>query len=1602
MSTSSARPDDLDAFATGSRAADDELRSDATRLVGDYNAFLGDTSWGYFDIQSLLGGFGEYIGWNETDARWVAQIAAAFRSAGGDGSIATLPDAAILASLRAAGLDGDRGSVTFDDPVAFGFPPTTGYANDPVNTATGNFVELEVDLPFGGLVGGLRFARTYNSRSTASGAFGPGWSSWANARLHARPEGAELTGPDGQRAIFPSMGAGYGRVVGVNALVEPLPSGLALRWFGGDVWEFDDAGLPLAIRRGPGTEVRLLHDNEHRLVGLVHANGSRIDVRWKGERIAGLACSDGRTASYRYDEHGCLVEVLRGGGASRRYDVDERARIVAVVDADGVVEVRNEYDDDGRVVQQLSPFGRRTRFAYLPGRVTVMADGEGANANTYVHDASGRMLAIVDGEGQRLSLNYDAWGNPVAITERNGAVTVQEWDDRARLVRRVVPSGAEFAFTYDDADRVVEVTTSGGAVTRYRYVRDERSPVEIVDPEGGVTRMTVEGGLVRRIIDPDGVELQLDFDDDGNVIATTDGDGNTARLERDPAGRVIAAVTPLGHRTTFVHDAAGLPVERRDPAGGVWRSEYSAAGRLTAVVDPTRAREEVRYGEHGLAAATVDALGHVTELGVDAFGNVNRVVAPDGGATNYAYDPLSRLTAITDPAGATWQREYDVNGNLVGSVDPTGVHCTATVDHAGRITGLDDGLTSSAFEFDELGRTLAHIRPDGAQQRAEYDRCGRRVAITDPSGGRTRLEYTPGGRVRRVVSPSGRAERYEHDRCGRVSARIDAAGRRWEFRYDADGAVVERIAPGGEAERVTYDAAGRVLERSAPGIGVISYDYDPAGRPVRITDRLSGTREFGYDSAGRLVSATDANGQATRYAYHAQGRLTETTDPLGATTTRRYDEAGRLVEETDPLGRATTTTYDAAGRMIERVDGSGRRASWTYDASGRVATFGAAGSPPMTVQRDALGREIALDEPGGLTSTRLRWDEAGRLVERTRGELAMRWRYGADGERLAIGYPDGTETTYDYDAGGYLVGKRHTGLGALELERDPAGRLVGARGDGMRARWRYEHGELTGHEIEVGGRRRTTSLERDPIGRVVAAITDDAARRFTYDAVGQLVAAETPAGLFTFTYDEGGRLRREASAGGIIEYEHDSAGQLVRRSASGGPHTRYEYDGAGRRVREEGSGHEREYAFDELGGLSAITVGDTTTPVAVDALGELAQVGATALLWDSADPLAPLAWIGERAVIGDATPLALAGDAGHEWLAPDWQGTIDGAAPRDPWGAATPSTEQRVFANLGYRGEVELSGDVWLRNRIHQPGTRSFLQPDPLPAVPGTGCAANPYNYAANDPVGRLDPVGLRPVTEAELQEYRDGMNRNVWQQAGDFVTDNWEYIAAGAMIVGGVALMFTGVGGPAGVALMAASGGLIAAGGSAAIQRYTTGEVDWGRVAVDGAIGAVTAGAISGAVTLAPRVMASSLFARGATPALSSRLGGATETFYRGMSNAELAGLSRTGALSVRGESFVTQNLPYVEQLAARHPNLYQTIVRFEMQPGTQQALVSAGARSPGRLLVDEGLGHLPMISRGMPNVVHVKAELDAINYGLRPGSAEIFNSRILGFGPH
>jgi RHS repeat-associated protein len=185
---------------------------------------------------------------------------------------------------------------------------------------------------------------------------------------------------------------------------------------------------------------------------------------------------------------------------------------------------------------------------------------------------------------------------------------------------------------------------------------------------------------------------------------------------------------------------------------------------------------------------------------------------------------------------------------------------------------------------------------------------------------------------------------------------------------------------------------------------------------------------------------------------------------------------------------------------------------------------------------------------------------------------------------------------------------------------------------------------------------------------------------------------------------------------------------------------------------------------------------------------------------------------------------------GSSWTSPGWRTARSAdAVGTDPWGAVG-AADVATGLGVGAAGELTVGGLEWLGARVYDPASRGFLSVDPLDPVPGAGWAGNPYAYAGNDPLHAVDPRGLSPVTDAELRAYA-AQHAGAISAVGDWMQDNWEYVAGGAMVVAGGVLIATGVGGPLGMML-------VSAGADTIIQKATTGDVNWGQVAVTGALG--------------------------------------------------------------------------------------------------------------------------------------------------------------------
>ena len=131
----------------------------------------------------------------------------------------------------------------------------------------------------------------------------------------------------------------------------------------------------------------------------------------------------------------------------------------------------------------------------------------------------------------------------------------------------------------------------------------------------------------------------------------------------------------------------------------------------------------------------------------------------------------------------------------------------------------------------------------------------------------------------------------------------------------------------------------------------------------------------------------------------------------------------------------------------------------------------------------------------------------------------------------------------------------------------------------------------------------------------------------------------------------------------------------------------------------------------------------------------------------------------------------------------------------------------------------------------------------------------------------------------------------------------------------------------------------------------------------------------------------------------------GPYEVVYRVMSEKDFTRLGPRGEITPRGENFVTQESDYVTGIAerfarrgGRNAQKYTHLVRYEMAPGTRDALIAAGRGSGDNIAaVHEAFGiHLDEIGESA-DFVHVKLERGGSNFGLRENSADVFNSNIL-----
>jgi YD repeat-containing protein len=1248
--------------------------------------------------------------------------------------------------------------ITRSPAELYGVRRAGGYAEDPVNTATGNLTDAVVDLDYP--VSGLELRRTYNSLDTTSGPLGPGWvHSFASALSHHPATGdVVLRDFDGRLVTFRAQETGgYARP---EELFGDLNRRLDGSWFiaydDGRTEEFDAGGRLVERRDWDGQSVTLAYSGSV-LTGATHSAGYSWTAGYDASgRLVAVTSSDGRAVAYTYGTNGALATVTDAAGGVTTYASDVSGRITSVVDPDGMPVVASTFDDRGRVATQTTPSGDTVAFSYddATGRTTVTRQGSGA-ATVYAHDPDGRLIAVTDAHGAVLAKSYDAAGNLVAVTDRRGGALSQAFDARGNLLSRSGPEGVTETFTYDGAGRLSTITDGEADTTTFTYEGAERLPTTVVDGAGKTTASAVGAdGLTSSITDADGVTVAFGYDARRHLTTTTDGAGKVTALGYDAAGNQTSQTTPLGLATTWTWDGLRRPLTTTDPSGATVSQAWTPAGRLATGTDAEGNPTRYDYDGAGRLQKVTDALGHETTHGYDADGNLTSITRPPAAVGQPApvwratYDALGRRTSETDPTGVTTSYGHDADGNLTTTTDENGARVTRTHDLRGRLRRVTDALGhQTSHGWDNADRLASVTDPVGAATSYSYDGAGRLVSATDAAGAVWSRGYTPAGRLATETDPLGHATTHAYDPLGRLASITDPEGAVTGFGYDHDGRLVSQTSPEGLVTTSAYDHAQRTVTVTSPAAGTTVRTYTARVQLAVLDPPATDPSSFAYDAAGRLQRATDALGHATTFAYDARGNRVSRTDAKGAVETYTHDAADRPTGRLDPLGRLTTLAYDNLGRLSSVSDPSGRSVSIGYDAASRVVSrsyaagdFGAAVA--ITFGYDAADRRTSMAGPDGTTAWN--YDVLGRLTSTTAAGKTLSYGYDPAGNRTSLTYPDESVATFGYDKNNRLISLAKGGSVSATYAYNRDGRLVNETlSDGTRRSRTYSSGRLSAYaETSPLGVARVTQLGYDAAGRIRGLNVDGRSEVYSYDGAGQLRAVSGGRDVI-YHYDEVGNreVLHDRAAKLRTDYSYDAANQLVRTSQQldglglAQPKlTTYDYDAAGRRTVVRGAGGSETTAYDAQG--LPVEVAKTTAAGTVrsrrtfDGDGQLQSVTAVDeagvevardLIWDDNRAVPEIAVMTEADVdtqlvhglerafaVRAGVSSVFSYDVHGSALATPATAGLVRATNYDEYGrsldtprALDPGTEAALsLPSFGYRGELQLGDQIHLRAEV--------------------------------------------------------------------------------------------------------------------------------------------------------------------------------------------------------------------------------------------------------------------------------------------------------------
>lgn len=1052
----------------------------------------------------------------------------------------------------------------------------------------------------------------------------------------------------------------------------------------------------------------------------------------------------GRTTEYHHQGRGGLKRITRQvnpDGSEEHFQYDGAGRRIAATDLLGRT-THWRYDGQGNLLGVQGPDGRSSQQRWgLPGTAQdgLLLQSTSTNSSAsgiqthYTHDEWGRLTetsvtaadlitttrlqyqegaphtlsptarawadqpeAIIDPQGGRKTLGYNACGQLTSYTDCSGHTTRWQYDAWGELIEETDALGHPTRHQRDTLGRLLQTQQADGSLVQYRW--GDNGQVQAITL-GAVAHRTSDTGLA-----PVTTTITYDHDLWGRVTAQTQA-GASLHLRYDAAGRVIELINENHATTRFTYDSQDRLIQEVGFDGRSQAYRYDAAGQLIEKTDSQ---------DSSLAAATEGAGTVRSRYHYDSAGRLTyRITAKAEVARNAADQAASTTTPNTDLQ--IHQFSYADSGELL-STQGWELSAKATTALISAWLLLSTEQLRAVLNQQHDPQALANS-PWLQSLQVQHLQLSSRVDLQRDALGRTTGDvqtlYRLLDSLNSGANKTALATEFEH----RIHHRLGALGER-------QASELQGI---GQLDWLTYGSGHvhGVLLNQTP---LLALERDKLHREVgRSLHLLQDSADLHQQQKLNLITQTrqlDPLGRLLHQRWQGlpgQASAPQSAAPLiGGLQQRRYtyDSLGQLIGIQTPT-EANAYQYDNRQRLVGHTQASaqeGHQHRWRLDPAGNRLNSAPEGKPAGATATPAANWSAQVQQ--NLHDPRFNLLQPAQNPDNPAGQNVERWRDNrigwSRGQSQDGSIGDEETTHYRYDSWGNRTHALHADGSTTHLHYDSLHQL-------QQVIQTDAQGQVQSH----------TAYRYDPFGRRVSKTHQKTGQQVQVTHYGwdgdRLIHTEDAEHIHHTVYEPGSFVP-------LLQMQRNKAGQTnpVKTLLGMGDNQ------AETTLEQELPRHEREMLHQAL--KEVLQPGYQLSALLPQEMRHQVQESIKALKdaqaqTEEAHPLTI------RHMLTDhlGTPIALVNANGNQ------AGQVAWAARYGAWGQVQEEyNPSQIHQPIRFQGQQldQETGMHYNRFRYYDPRVGQYVTQDPI----GLGGGMNNVNFPSS-PVTVSDPLGLNPTS---------------------------------------------------------------------------------------------------------------------------------------------------------------------------------------------------------------------------------------------------------------